>query len=45
MKNQQAQKEIIKLIRWNKPEVRVLTINQDTSLVNSNANPILVDQE
>ena len=45
MENQQPQNENKELISWHKPEVQILTISEDTSLVNSSNTPILVDKE
>ena len=45
MENQNEIQEVKKLISWYKPEVRILTISEDTALVNNGSTPNLVDQE
>jgi len=45
MENQQSQMENEELINWHRPEVRILTINKETSIVQNGSTPPLVDQE
>jgi len=45
MENLQVQEETTKLIQWNKHEVRILPINQETSFIDNGSTPLLVEQE
>jgi len=45
MINQYPQDEIGKLLRWNKPELRVLTVSFDTAEVKSGSGVEFLDRE
>ena len=45
MEKQHVREEITKLIQWNRPEVRILTINLDTEEIKAGSGPDLLDKE